>query len=58
MKNLKIRKTAFLSLALVDRAEVENCSVQCVYSGPDLISQKGISFLSPSASLKSYSGEL
>lgn len=37
-KNLKVGNTAFLFLVLVDGFEVEDCSVQCIYSGPDVIS--------------------
>lgn len=37
-KNLKVGNTAFLFLVLVDGFEVEDCSFQCIYSGPDVIS--------------------
>lgn len=39
MKNLKVGNTVFLSVMLVDRFEVEDYSVQCIYSGPDFISR-------------------
>lgn len=31
MKNPKVGNTVFLFLVLVDRLEVEDCSVQCMY---------------------------
>lgn len=38
MKNLKVGNTVFLFLVLMDRFEVEDCSVQCIYLGPDFVS--------------------